>query len=286
MKKEHEKRVCHAALDFIVKRKKIVVEKVEYPDEKERRKQAVDVLVKSSSGEIVLEHTRIESYTKQIEDWSQIWKLLKPFEAKLEGKLPTPGYYNLSVDVKATKGAKSTKRIQKALIKWIREKAPLLQLGCPEVAPAHCIIETPDGVPFQVTLCRWPGNNGKFSISEHTPDNLEEMRKERIKEALNEKCPKLLKAKEGYRNSLLLLELNDISLGNYKDVGKTVKEELRFRNDSPDDIYLVRTELRQWRLWILKEGSLIFRDVNEAGPYYLDSVCYESCFGNGGITAG
>jgi len=117
MKKKHEKRVCEAVISIIEKRKNVLVDKIEYPDEQERNEQAVDMLLKWSSGEIALEHTRIESYPQQIEDWSQIRKLLRPLEAMLAGKLPDPGHYELSVDVGATKGAKHTKVIQKALVK-------------------------------------------------------------------------------------------------------------------------------------------------------------------------
>lgn len=187
MKKEYEKRVCKAVIEIIKKRKNLLVDKIEYPDEKERNKQAVDVLLKCSSREIVLEHTRIESYPQQIKDWSQIRKLLKPLEEMLTGKLPAPGHYELSVDVGATKGAKHTKVIQKALIKWIKEKAPLLQPGSPDVAPDHYKREKPDGVPFEVTLYRWPGNNGKFWIMEDAPADLAEKKRERIREALEEK---------------------------------------------------------------------------------------------------
>ena len=269
MKKEHEKRVCKAVIDIIKKRKNVLVDKIEYPDEKEHNKQAVDVLLKCSSGEIVLEHTQIESYSKQIEDWSQIRKLLTPLKAMLAGKLPTPGQYELVVDVGATKGAKSTKRIQEALIKWIKKKAPLLQLGSPDVAPEHFIREKPDGVPFEVTLYRWPGSDGKLWIVEDAPSDLEEKRRKRISEALQEKCPKLWRARGDNRTSILVLELDDISLGNHIWVGKDLEQELVHRSDTPDEIYLVRTEQDEWAVWILKEGVSLFRDVADPGPYYI-----------------
>jgi len=226
MKKEHEKHVCQALLDVIVKRKKTVIEKIEYPDEKVRNEKAVDALVKTSSQEIVLEHTRIESYTKQIEDWSQIRRLLKPLVAMLNDKLPTPGYYELAVDVGAIKGAKDTQGIQNALIKWIKKNAPLLKLGSPEVAPNHYLKEKPDGVPFEVSLYRWPSNDGKFFIVENAPNKLKTKSKERIKEALEQKCPKLWRAKRNNRISVLLLELNDISLGSHIWAGQALAEEL------------------------------------------------------------
>lgn len=269
MKKDYEKRVCKAVIDIIEKRKNVLVEKIEYPDEQERNEQAVDMLLKCSSGEMVLEHTRIESYPYQIDDWSQIRKLLKPLQTMLDAKLPAPGNYVLSVDVGATKGAKRTEVIQKALIKWIKEKAPLLQLGSPDVAPDHYKREKPDGVPFEVTLYRWPGNDGKFLIIEDAPADLAEKKRERIREALEEKCPKLWRARGNKRVSILVLELDDISLGNHIWVGKALEQELAHRNDAPDEIYLIQTELDDWVVWVLKEGPLLFRNVKDPGPHYL-----------------
>jgi hypothetical protein len=49
-------------------------------------------------------------------------------------------------------------------------------------------------------------------------------------------------------------------------------ETLPSRNDAPDEIYLVRTELEKWEVWILKEGDTLFQNVIELGPYYLDAV--------------
>ncbi|NQT01721.1 MAG: hypothetical protein HQ580_06850 [Planctomycetes bacterium] len=270
MQKGYEKRVCKAVISIIEKRKNILIYKIEYPDEKERNKQAVDILIKSSSVEMVLEHTRIESYPQQIEDWNHIRKLLKPLKEVFIGKLPTPGHYELSVDVGAVKGAKQTQIIQQALIKWIKKKAPLLKLGSPDVAPNHYKREKPDGVPFEVTLYRWPGNDGKFWITENAPLDLAEKKRERIREALEEKCPKLWRAKENKRISILVFELDDISLGNHIWVGKSLEQELVHRNDAPDEIYLIRTELTKWVVWVLKEGNTVFREVINPGPYYID----------------
>ncbi len=256
----------------IARRKSIVIEHIEYPDERESTEKAIDVLVKTSIGELVLEHTRIESYTKQIEDWCQVIRLLKPLEKMLANKLPKPGHYVLAVKVGATKGAKSTEIIQQALIKWIKKKAPFLQLGSPEVAPDHYVREQPEGVPFEVNLYRWPRNDGKFWIQEYAPDDLEDKRRKRISIALDDKCPKLWKAKGEKRTSILLLELNDLSLGSHLSVGEALNEELSVRNDPPDEIYFIRTELEQWEVWVLKEGSCIFRDVVNPGPYYLDAA--------------
>ena len=188
----------------------------------------------------------------------------------LTGRLPKHGQFELCINAGAVEGAKDTKRIQKVLIEWIKEKAPSLKLGSPDVAPAHYIREKPIGIPFEVTLLRWPGNDGKLWIVLYAPKDLEEKRRQRINDALEGKCPKLYKARGVDKTSILVLELNDISLGNYTTVTKDVVQNLSHRNDVPDDIYLIKTELEQWCVWILKEGKKLFRDVENRGPHYLN----------------
>ena len=145
----------------------------------------------------------------------------------------------------------------------------MLRLGSPDVAPDHYKREKPDGVPFKVTLYRWSGNDGKFWITEDAPEDLAEKKRERIREALEEKCPKLWRARGNNRTSILVLELDDISLGNHVSVGQALSQEPVHRSDAPDEIYLVRTERDEWVVWVLKEGVSLFRDVADPGPYYI-----------------
>jgi hypothetical protein len=284
MKKEHEKKVYKIVLDLIHKRKRIKPNHVRFPDEEERNKEAVDVLAEYAGGRIVIEHTVIESYIGQRDDYSRIIKLLKPLEKTLENELPKPGHYSLTINVGATKGAKNTDSIRNNLIVWIKATAPLLKIGSPRTAPDHYRQEKPQGVPFEVTLYRFEGNNGKFFIMLNCPKDVETQKKARLEIAFKRKCPKLAKAKQDKDISILLLEMNDISLGNIASVAQDVQDILPKQSNIPDEIYLIRTELEKWEVWVLKEGDNLFEDVMEAGPHYYDhtKVFYEadkSCAG-------
>jgi hypothetical protein len=269
MKTKHEKAVCKIIADFIANRKNQVIRRTDYPDEKERNTPAVDMLIECSGVEIVLEHTKIESYSEQIADGCRIKKLLGPIKSKLEGQLPLPGHYVLSTAIGAVKGAKQSKLIRERIIEWIEEKAPLLKIGSPDVAPEHYIREKPTGVPFEVTLCRWPGRDGKFSLGLFAPEALEDMREKRISKALEEKCPKLCKAKGSNRISILLLESDDISLANPFLISRALVKEIASRPDVPDEIYLVETEIKPWLVSVLKEVATLFSYGNNLGPYEL-----------------
>jgi len=273
MEDKHEDQVCNTLVQFIAKRKGVIIDRGYCPDkDKDNNQPSVDRLVKCSGLEIVLEHTLIESYPEQIADHCRIKELLGHVKSEVEGQLPIPGHYELSLAVGAVKGAKDTKSIQRALIRWIENEAPSLLIGSPDVAPRHCTTEKPAGVPFEVTLYRWPGNDGKFYFSLIAPENLEAKRAQRIREALEKKCPKLHNARGKERVSILLLEADDISLGNHLQINKALTDELSSRNDVPDDIYLVSTELEEWCVWILKEGTKLFRDIQDCGPHYLHAA--------------
>jgi len=274
MKARHEDRVCDTVLYFIAKRKNLNIDTIYYPDkDKKNNAPSVDRLIKCDGIEIVLEHTLIESYPEQIADRKRVAKLLSPLRTELAGQLPTTGHYQLSIDVGAVKGAKNTGAIQKRLVAWIKSKAPLLQLPTPyKPFDKHYVSEKPHGVPFEVTLYRFPRRDGEFWIGLNAPDDLQEKRRQRIRKALEEKCPKLYRARVDTRNSILLLECADIFLGNDLEIAEVVTEEVSLRNDAPDEIYLIDTWMKQWAVSVLKEGENLFPDIENAGPCYLDPM--------------
>jgi hypothetical protein len=270
MKERHEDKVCDTIVHFIAKRKNLIIDKICYPDkDKKDNTPSVDRLIKCLGVEILLEHTLIESYPEQIADSKRVANLLDPLRMKLAGQLPTPGHYELLIDVGAVKGAKDTESIQTALLKWITEKAPLLKVGSPNVVPAHYIREKPLGVPFEVTLYRFPRRDGELWITLLAPNNLQAKRKERISKAFEQKCHKLCKARDDNRISVLLLEYDDIFLGNDLVIAKAIIEVLPSRNDVPDEIYLVDTCITRWSVSVVKEGVSLFPNIQNLGPHYL-----------------
>lgn len=268
MKNEREKIICETVLrEVIAKRKKMQILDLSYPDENEREEEAVDLLAKTDKCKIVLEHTRIESYSGQIDSIHRAKKLFDPIKKQLDGKMPSPGHYELSFDIHKTKGATDTEKIQNVLINWIKKTAPILEIGSSEVAPAHYKEEKLKNVPFEVSLYRWPDEDRRFRYVACIPkyDN-----KKAIQTSLEKKCPKLNKAKSKETTSILLFELNDLSLGNHITVRKALSQ-INGRSDIPDDIYLVRTELDKWWIYILKEGEDVFYNTIGPSSYIIDA---------------
>lgn len=272
---DHRQKVCKSILNFISLRTGQQLSDLTEPDKLERQKTAVDYSFRCGRQDYVLEHTLIESLPDQIQDDRQFMDLLGPLETELSGKLPSPGHYNLTVHFGAVKGAKNRVRIQELIKSWVLQKAGQLEIGSPATAPRHFITEKPDGVPFEITLYRWgglPGLEGRFLIQRFAPEDLKEKRRVRIRIALDAKCKKLAKSKEGFKGSILVLESNDIALANAVEIGKTLALELqRDGSQIPDEIYSVETETPHWVIWILKFGDQIFPTVERAGPYFIDS---------------
>jgi len=270
--KMHQKEVCEAVIGLMEKRKNESIKKVSVPDENERNKKAVDLHLSGDNTEYHLEHTLIESFPEQITDGKRIMNLLAPLEKTLASRMP-PGHFGLAVSSGAVAGATDTKNIQSSLTKWILEKAPLLseQASAKKVYIRHR--EIPPNVPFEVELSCESRLDDGFYVCRFAPEELEVKRRERVHDALGNKCPKLKAAKvENGSRSVLVLESNDIALANHIAIANAFTDELNKRTDDiPDEAYLVETEIpKRWVVWVLKEGDSRYPNILNVGPHYLD----------------
>jgi len=268
-RREHEEKVLGAALLYIGKLTGETLTTFSRPEARERRRKTVDLLAQGSSSKYAIEHTRIESFDGQILDNYQFSDLLGPIPLMVAGFLPAENRFVLSVGTKAVKGVKDPERVRNALITWIHEKAPLLKPGSNRHLPGTYVREFPPDVPFEVSLSRWHSRRKGLTIGRLEPGDLEEQRQMRIRTALAEKCPKLHRAKSGGRVSVLVLESDDLALANCSLVASAVLEELKTRDDVPDQIYLVETEAEPWAVWTIKCGSPVFPDTPASDPLYV-----------------
>jgi len=220
----------------------------------------------------VVEHTKIECYTKQIEENIKFKNLFESLRTRLSGHLPSPGHYHLIIPAEVVFIKLNEKKVRIAIENWVRAKAIELELE-------HEIFESPNDVPFEITLRREksaiPQIEGKCLVSGIVSGNLAGKRIVRIEEALMRKCPKLNAAKFKSENSksLLIFESDDLIFSNQQAIAEAVVFELlkRKNGDMPDDIYLVETDLvERWSVWIIKEGNKHFPDIDGWGPYYFN----------------
>lgn len=267
MHPKNEEQVCKVVMCVIERRDGGPLTITERPDKPDpavkigQRPKAVELLFKGPTKHYAMEHTLIESFPMQIKDGMDFVALLEPLEQELSGVLP--GTYTLTVSVGVTGGISvgDHPRIRELVSQWILSSGPSLECGASRKGPRCVITERPMGVPFSLTLYRSTASGSRLKISRFSPEDLEDQRLERVREALKRKCPKLSKHQDD-RETVLALEYCDIALGAPDKIGLAVGLALAERvdrKDAPHSIFLVDTYIeRPWPVWTLKEGADVF----------------------------
>jgi hypothetical protein len=276
---KNESPICAAVHRFLEDRDGEKLSVVDQPDKThaklDRQPQAVELVLGSASSRFVIEHTRIESFEQQISDGAAFVRLLEPLEAVMGPDHLPSGKYDLIVDCGAAGLVPRAEamKVRVALAGWVIATAPTLAAH-PDEEGQWSVTSRPRDVPFDVTLQRWATKKpSRLLIERFTPNDLEVLRRGRIRIALDKKLPKLADAKRRYAaESILVLESDDIALASFAAIGERLRDELLSRADQPDTIYLVETDRGlSWNLWILKSADLVFPDVPDSGPFCLSS---------------
>ncbi|MFQ5741471.1 MAG: hypothetical protein ACE5JX_20940 [Acidobacteriota bacterium] len=270
---KNEQRVCKAVMCLVADRRGERIVKAEPVDAIVRDRPAVEWVFDTPTARFAVEHTRIESFPKQIGEGKRFAQLLGPLETELAGKLP--GAFFLIVDVGTAKAPSGQHaELRKALSEWILAKGAALDPEEQTGPHGNCkITESPPGVPFEVTLHRDSNYDSRLFIIQNLTGDLESLRRDRIREALSRKCPKLLEAQRGGRVSVLILESDDIALANQVAIAEATVEELAARSDAPDVVIWARTSTQPWKAWLIKEGTDVHPHICAGGPFVLDPSC-------------
>jgi hypothetical protein len=271
----NESAVCAAVCGFLSLTTGETVQILSKPDLSHREKKSVDFLIGSTTRRWAVEHTRIESFENQIKTDRKLAPWARKLEETLIGTLPQPGRYVLIVDCETFSSCKirERKKASQSVAAWVRSSAVSLPIGNGSRI-VQLVKGGPPQLPFLVQMYRMTtvrSNQGSLRVSLTAPEDLQYLRKARIRRSLTEKCPKLqqMQSKDEELLTILVLESNDLSLANYIDIGRAVAEELPKVSSAPNEIFLVETELPPWTLWILKRGRYVFPNVENNGPFEL-----------------
>ena len=270
---KNEEAVCRAVIKVVEQRTGEALRIVARPDQTDRSQPAVEMLLQSPAGRrYALEHTRVESFPQQISDGKAFADLLEPLEAKLSGTLPGPFWLIIPVGALDAVRRNAFNEIRQDIEKWVASAAG--SLDGEEESEGDGTFTTTVVLPsvgFPVTLRRTKLTGSKLVIMREAPADLDNLRAQRIAQALAKKLPKLAGQKAAGLETILALESNDIALGNRAVVGQAVREALATRNDAPDLIYLIETEISPYAVWPLKDGVMIYPDGPLKGvpPIYI-----------------
>jgi hypothetical protein len=256
---KNEEAVCQAVLYIIGLRSGDELHVMDRPDRTERTQPAVERLFESSSTRYAMEHRRVESFDGQIAGGKAFLRLLEPLEEELAGQLP--GRFSLVVDIDAATGVRVSAHagLRQHIREWVLDHAAGLE-GEAETGGERRYRTTaqPEGIPFPITLQRRPLTGSEILISRYAPPDVEERRDAVMARALARKLPKLAAQQKLGCVSVLVLESDDIALGNRDAIGRSFGRAVSARDDAPDHVFLVETELQPWNAWTLEDRAEIY----------------------------
>lgn len=259
----NQNKVIEEVLKYLSNTIKVNYEIIQQPDIVERNKPACDALAKLGGTKVAIEHTSIDSVRFQRRDDSRFLKLLGPLKNELKGRLPLPGHYCLVIDMNVIPTGVKWKDIRQLICEWCLKVADKLEIGRPSVAPRHFIRERPKGVPFDLTLYRWSARDGQFRVARFSPNDIEGQRVKVLRKAIGSRGLKVAEYRNDGFRTVLILESNDIALGNFYDIGKAFIDAIKVFElmTLPDEVYLVETEVAPYDIYCLKFNSTLFPDI-------------------------
>lgn len=276
MRKEpkNEEALCKTVVRLIAERRRETIIDAQPVDTIVRDREAVEFYFDTPSVKFAIEHTRIESFQEQIYMGKRFASLLEPLETELSGQLP--GQFILIVDVGATAiPTVQHVKIRDALSEWILANAYTLdaeeEVDFWERSNCSLTAKLPS-VPFNVTLHRDTRYGSRLFLKQCLQNDHILSQRECIRAALDRKCPKLMKEQQSGHMSVLILETDDIALANRRVIVQETVAELSSRADAPDIVVWARTSTHPWKAWFIKEGSLMYPDIEGPGPFVLGSA--------------
>ncbi len=156
---------------------------------------------------LAIEHTRVETFQKQIEDSARFMKLLGPLESRFRDI-----GFSVSLAVKPFPFPKGTKWIEREIVSNLSE---WLELRMPELPTGRTDHEIP-GIPFRVTIQKEMGSKG-FLVARWAPseDDVPIELAQNMIEAVADKNDQLTKYRHAGDHTILVMESSDIALVNH-----------------------------------------------------------------------
>jgi hypothetical protein len=153
--------------------------------------------------------------------------------------------------------------IQDALARWVLDTAP----GLPTARLGRYILPiqkvTPRGVPFAVSLHRWPRDGFRFPfiVRHQVEGDVEAARVQRIRAAYNRKLEKLLPWQRSGARAVLILEEDDIFLTNHFNIADALLQIEGSSTNRPDEVYLLSVFSSMWLVARLRVGDTTLYDM-------------------------
>lgn len=246
--------------------------------EQDKHKFAIEIAFCLGDQLYALEHTGIEPFEGHLRMEAQTDRLFGPITNALRGSLGKDALFELYVPVNGLVGRKPAKleAIQQAIIGWVKMAAPMIEKRpFPDYRGTFIGPQKVAGVPFDLSLCRFepPIVPGQFFQIKHVVDNIDKLRRDRMRRVVDKKFPKIAAWKENENaKSILVLEQNDIQLTNPSIVAETFLPLAEAQSDRPDETYLVVSCMGpEWWVWPILIGDRSYFDIarSDEPAYWL-----------------
>ncbi len=262
--RSNEGKTCDAVLRHIEAREGGVRRDLIFP-EKTHSVGPVELVCTVGARRFAFEHTRIEPFAGHIQLEAEAERHFKPITDRVASQLPAESRFELEVPVGAMLGLndRAVRPIQDALVRWSLATAPGLPIAFPgrRILPIQKV--TPPGVPFAVSLDRWPREDFPFPfvIRHLVEGDVEAGRLQRIRDAYDRKLRKLLPWKSSGAQTILILEEDDIFLTNHFNVTDAIIQIEGSTTNRPDEIYLLSVFTSTWFITRLRVGDKTLYDM-------------------------
>lgn len=242
----HQDDVCEFVREILAARSGEAILLTGRPDRKQRDSKAVDELWESATRRYAIEHTLVESFDGQLSNIAKIERLLVPVKKMVAGRLR--GRFALAVrEVEASAARINFAEAHQEVARLILDAADRMEVG-------ETVSILTEQLPFEFRLHLRFKADSQLILYTDIEGDPNELRRERLRRALDAKCPKLALASKDARITVLILEADDIQLSNVWIVYEAFEIALRERTDQPTIAVLVETDASPWSGWLLKEG--------------------------------
>ena len=265
---------------------------VRHPDQEQRETAEVDVLVTIGRHEFAVEHTVLEASERVIENYESVFVAIRERLEKTfpEGLPSQVGYYYLvlPVEVAFRDGKRARQKALKCLLGWIRRNADALddesQTNYDLPGPGRGAFVAPQKLGFkirrpqrdavtarasetveqprdpEISLRRWrasrdglPHPAGSLKIIRSLPEDTKEARRQRLRRAFSDKCPKLRKWAERGARTVLVLESENPLITEPMWLADEIAKLVEKRNDAPSEVVLVEFGRTKWSACVLNQ---------------------------------
>jgi hypothetical protein len=153
----NEGKVCDAVLRRIEMREGAARANCRWP-ERENHEAPVEIVCDIGTQRFALEHTGVENFEGFVRLQNGALTHFRPLEARIAENLPPSEYVLLEMSLKATEGLRgeALAKVQHALAAYVVATAPALPIAREGRYPDLIHRAQPPGVPFEITLYRWP----------------------------------------------------------------------------------------------------------------------------------